>query len=278
MANMTYQSEERARSKKRLEDEAVQLARESRWEEAAAKNRELLTYFPRDVSTLNRLGKALSELGQYAEAKRTYKETLDLDPANAIAKKNLERLAQVREEAVSVRAVERADPRLFIEEPGKTGFTDMVDPASPITLVKLSAGDQLYLQPEGNVLYVHNAAGERIGRIEPRLASRLIQFMQGGNQYAAGIAEMRDHTVRLIIKEMFQDPAMFGRVSFPTQQTGGDTIRPYIKDSVLRHEREDEEFGEEGEYLDEEDELEEAEGEAEEEEDVEDSDSFKIEE
>jgi hypothetical protein len=30
MANVTYQSEERARSKKKLEDEAVQFARESR--------------------------------------------------------------------------------------------------------------------------------------------------------------------------------------------------------------------------------------------------------
>ncbi len=276
MTNMIYQSEERARSKKKLEDEAVLLARESRWEEAAEKNREFLTFFPRDMNALNRLGKALSETGQYAEAKRAYSEALEVQPDNAIAKKNLERLAQLREEAVSVRAVERADPRLFIEEPGKTGFTDMVELASPDVVAALSAGDQVYLKREGHLLYVANSVGGRIGRIEPRLASRLIQFMEGGNQYDAGIAEMRDHTVRLIIKETFQDPAMFGRVSFPTQQTGADTIRPYIKDTVLRHEHE-EEYGEEGEYLDEEDDGEEAE-EAEEGEELEESDTFRIEE
>ncbi|HEX6816809.1 MAG TPA: tetratricopeptide repeat protein [Ktedonobacterales bacterium] len=270
---MTY-SEERARSKKKLEDEAVLLARESRWEEAAAKNRELLSFFTRDVSALNRLGKALSELGQYGEAKKAYTEALELDPDNGIARKNLDRLAQLREETTGARTVERADPRLFIEEPGKTGFTDLVDLAASEILAKLSAGDQVYLKPDGNLLYVLNSAGERIGRIEPRLASRLLQFMQGGNQYAAGIAEMRDHTVRLIIKEMFQDPKMFGRVSFPTQQGAGDTVRAYIKDTMLRYDHEEEEFGEEGEYLDDaDDETDEDEGE-----ELEESDSFRVEE
>jgi tetratricopeptide (TPR) repeat protein len=253
MAQVMYQSEERARSHKKLEDEAITLARESHWEEAAAKNRELLTYFPRDVSALNRLGKALSELGQYGEAKRAYGETLEVDPNNAIARKNVERLSQVREETGNVRSIERTDPRLFIEEPGKTGFTDLVDLAPLDVVAKLTAGDQVYLLREGNALYAQNAAGERLGRIEPRLASRLVKFMTGGNQYAAGIAEMRDHVVRLIIKETFQDPSQFGRVSFPTQQTGGETIRPYIKDSMVRHDHEEEdEFGEEGEFGDEE--------------------------
>jgi tetratricopeptide (TPR) repeat protein len=262
MAHVIYQSEERARSRKKLEDESILLARESRWEEAAAKNREILSFFPRDVSTLNRLGKALSELGQYAEAKKTYTETLELDPANGIARKNLERLAQVRDEVVSARTVERADPRLFIEEPGKTGFTDLVDLAPSQALLKVGAGDQVYLRRDGtsNLLYVHTAADERIGRVEPRLASRLIKFMEGGNQYAAGVTEADHHSVRLIIKETFQDSSLFGRVSFPTQHTGGETIRPYIKDSMLRYDRdEDDEFGEDGEFLDEGDD-EEAEG------------------
>jgi hypothetical protein len=274
MAHVMYQSEERARSHKKLEDEAISLARESRWEEAAAKNRELLTYFPRDVSAMNRLGKALSELGQYGEAKRAYAEALDIDPANAIARKNVERLSQVREETGNVRSTERTDPRLFIEEPGKTGFTDLVDLAPPDVVAKLTAGDQVYLQREGNALYAQSASGERLGRIEPRLASRLVKFMSGGNQYAAGIAEMRDHVVRLIIKETFQDPSQFGRVSFPTQQTGGETIRPYIKDSMVRHDHEDEdEFGEEGEYLDDADE--EASDESEDGEELEPSEHFR---
>src|SRR5215471_392767 len=72
MSNVTFQPEERARSYKKLEEDAIALARESRWEEAAEKNRELLTLYSDDVSGYNRLGKALSELGHYAEAREAY--------------------------------------------------------------------------------------------------------------------------------------------------------------------------------------------------------------
>ena len=41
---------------------------------------------------------------------------------------------------------------------------------------------------------------------------------------------------------------MLGRVSFPAQGIG-ETIRPYIKDSVLRYDRDEEEdFGDDGDY------------------------------
>lgn len=252
MSQVTYQPEERARLYRQLTDEAIQLALKSQWDEAAEVNRQLLASFPHDLSSLNRLGKALSELGQYAEAKKAYSEAIEVDPANNIARKNLDRLAQVGEEATERRgATERIDPRLFIEETGKTGFTDLVDLAPRGVLAKLAAGEQVRLRPEGKLLYIENAAGERLGRIEPRLANRLIGFMEGGNQYAAGIADLNGHAVRIIIRETFQDPSQFGRVSFPAQQTGGETIRPYIKDSMLRygHDEEDE-IGEDGEYLD----------------------------
>src|SRR5260221_13100503 len=73
--------------------------------------------------------------------------------------------------------------------------------------------------------------------------------MEGGNQYAAGITELNDHLVRLIIRETFQSPNMFGRVSFPAQ-AGGETVRGYIKDTMGRYEQDEEdEFGEEGEKL-----------------------------
>jgi hypothetical protein len=123
-------------------------------------------------------------------------------------------------------------------------------------LARVSAGDQVRLRREGSLLYVENAAGERIGRIEPRLANRLIKFIDGGNQYAAGIAEQSDHEVRLIIRETFQDPSQFGKVSFPSQG-GGETIRAYTKDSMVRRDRDDEdESGDDSEYSDDGDEEE----------------------
>lgn len=257
MSQAPFQPEERARIQRQLTDQAIKLALESRWEEAVAVNRQLLGAFPRDLSTLNRLGKALSELGMYSEARQMYTEALEFDPMNNIARKNLERLASFAKDAVAPRpSHEKMDPRLFIEETGKTGFTDLLDLAPRSILALLAAGDQVYLQREGGALWVLNADRDRIGRIEPRLATRLIEFMEGGNQYAAGITEIQPHDARIIIRETFQHPSQFGTVSFPSQG-GGDMPRAYTKDTLVRHGEEEEEFGEDGEYLDgDEDELE----------------------
>lgn len=245
MSQATYQPEERERRRRQLSEQAIQMARESRWDEAVTVNRDLLLLVPRDPSTLNRLGKALSELGRYSEAKSAYTEALDQDPANNIARKNLDRIASLSDEDSTDgrHAVERIDPRLFIEETGKTGFTVLVDLASREVIARLSAGDQVYLAPEGQVLYVTNAADERIGRVEPRLANRLIKFMQGGNKYAAGIADLSGSEVRLLIRETFQHPSQFGKVSFPAHGAN-ETIRAYTKDSMVRHDSDDEdEYG-----------------------------------
>jgi hypothetical protein len=143
---------------------------------------------------------------------------------------------------------ERIDPRLFIEETGKTGFSTLVDTAPRDILARLTAGDQVYLATEGHLLLVRNAAGERIGRVEPRLANRLIGFIASGNQYAAAITDLDGVKIRVIIRETFQHPSNLGRVSFPPQ-VGAETVRPYIKDSVLRYEREEDD-SEDGEYSD----------------------------
>lgn len=255
MTQGTYQPEERARRYRELSERAVSLAREGQWAEAVDTNRELLGVFPRDLSTLNRLGKALSEIGHYSEAKKVYQEALDQDPTNNIARKNLERLAMLADKQTGNgrHAAERINPQLFIEETGKTGFTNLVDVAPRDVIARLSAGDQVTLNPQGNVLYVMNAAGERIGRVEPRLANRLIKFIQGGNRYEAAISDLTDTEVRLIIRETFQHQSQFGKVSFPATATGtGETFRAYIKDTMLRHEADEEdEYGEEGEFLEE---------------------------
>ena len=252
MTQATYQPEERARIQRQLTEQAIKLALESQWEDAVTINRQLLSAFPRDLSTLNRLGKALSELGQYTDAKQAYTDALEIDPSNNIARKNLERLAQLGDNDGAGHGVshERMDPRLFIEETGKTGFTNLVDVASREILARLTAGDQVYLKREGSLLYVLNGSEERIGRVEPRLASRLIKFMDGGNLYAAGIAELNDHDVRIIIRETFHHPSQFGKVSFPAQG-GGQTVRPDIKGGVIRYGNEDDdEFGDDGDYVD----------------------------
>ena len=247
----TQSAEEKAQLKKQWTDLAIQQALSSQWEEAVITNKNILNLFPAEPDAYNRLGKALSELGQYTEAHQAYSQTLKYSPNNTIAKKNLDRLSLLQEEPVQIHTgAERIDPRLFIEETGKTGMTELISIAPTSVLAKVGVGDKVQLHVSGHTLLVRNAAGDDIGQIEPRLANRLINFMEGGNRYAAAILAMENGQVRLIIREEYQHPGMFGKVSFPSQG-GGDTIRAYIKDSILRYDREDEEdLSNEDEYYD----------------------------
>jgi hypothetical protein len=254
----TQSAEEKARLKKQWTDLAIQQALASQWEEAVITNKNILNLFPNEPDAYNRLGKAHSELGQYTEARQAYSQTLKYSPNNTIARKNLERLSQLHEEPVQITlGAERIDPRLFIEETGKTGTTELINIAPTSVLAKVGVGDKVQLHVIGHTLLVRNSAGEDIGQVEPRLANRLINFMEGGNRYAAAILAMENGQVRLFIREDYQHPGMFGKVSFPSQG-GGDTIRAYIKDSILRYDREDEEdLANEDEYYDGTDEAEE---------------------
>lgn len=247
----TMSGEEKARLKKQWTDLAVKQAGDGLWEEAVTTNKNILNLFPAESGAFNRLGKAYSELGQYSESREAYAQTLKLNPKNTIAKKNLDRLALLQEASNALHAgVDRIDPRLFIEETGKTGMTDLINLAAPSVLAKVGVGDRVQLHVSGHTLFVRNASNENIGQVEPRLANRLINFMEQGNRYAAAVLDMEQGQVRLIIREEYQHPSMFGKVSFPSQGSG-DTFRPYIKDTMLRYDREDDDdLGNDDEYYD----------------------------
>jgi tetratricopeptide (TPR) repeat protein len=245
-------AEEKVRLKRQWTELAVKQAQEGQWEEAVSTNKNILNLFPQECDALNRLGKAYTELGQYAEARQAYSQTLKYNPLNGIAKKNLERLDSLQEvPVVAVPAsMDRIDPRAFIEETGKTGVTELINLAPASVLARVSYGDRVSLQVNGHRLLVQNAAGEVIGQVDPRLANRLISYIEGGNRYGAAILAVEQNKIRVIIREEYQHPNMFGKVSF-LSQGGGETLRAYTKVSMLRDDREDEdELGSDDEYYD----------------------------
>ena len=230
-----YQAEAKARIKRQRAEQAIELAMQSRWDDAADANRGIIELFPSDVDAYNRLGKALTELGRYAEAREAYSKALELEPANVIARRNLERLAAIGE-AGPARGdpSQRVDPALFIEETGKTGVTTLQRLVSDVA-AKITAGDRVELQPREGTLAVETTSGEHLGEVEPKLGLRLVRLVQGGNRYAAAIASVGSSGCRVIIKEVYQDPSQAGRPSFPATMMG-QGYRPYIKESLLRHE------------------------------------------
>jgi hypothetical protein len=75
--------------------------------------------------------------------------------------------------------------------------------------------------------------------------------MADGNKYAAGVTSLGDKDVRIIIREVYQDPANYGKVSFPTAAKVSD-LRPYTKGTLVREEsdlEEELEFDEEDESI-----------------------------
>jgi hypothetical protein len=222
-------------------EKAIQLAMQNKWQEAAELNRQILEAFPDDVDTLNRLGKSLMELGQYADARDQYQRASKLDPSNGIAAKNLVRLTKLADEAATspISAVQygrTVDPSLFIEESGKTAVTDLVDRPRFQTIATLAAGDKLTLKVESGVVRVVGPGDVVVGQLEPKIGQRVIRLVAAGNRYSAAITSIDDHHVRIILREEYRDPSMRSRPSFPTSAPGD---RPYTRDSVFRTDMDD---------------------------------------
>ena len=113
------------------------------------------------------------------------------------------------------------------------------------TLAQVNPGDAVELTPEKNRL-IAISNGVRIGIVEPRVAARLLKLIADGNKYAAGVTSLGDKDVRIIIRETYQDPRNYGKVSFPSAVKSTD-LRPYTKGTLVREEMELEEELEEDE-------------------------------
>ncbi|HEY6014452.1 MAG TPA: tetratricopeptide repeat protein [Candidatus Limnocylindrales bacterium] len=225
------------RQKRQLADQAIAQASAAKWAEAAAINRKLLELGP-DAESENRLAKALWELGELRAAREHYQTALALDPTNRIAERNIDRLkvllVAAGEQTVPAQEGSKAPVSIFVEETGKTGFAFLTDLADPRQLAQVNPGDSVELTPEGNRLIAHSN-GVRIGVVEPRVAARLLKLMADGNKYAAGVTSLGDKDVRIILREIFQDPTNYGKVSFPTAAKSTD-LRPYTKGTLVREE------------------------------------------
>jgi hypothetical protein len=88
-------------------------------------------------------------------------------------------------------------------------------------------------------LDVYDCNGVNLGRLEPRLAARLIRFMKLGNEYTAAVLslnEKRDQ-IQIVIRESHRNPDNRHEVSFPgklidenDRRVGFDEIEDDIDD------------------------------------------------
>ncbi|MCH8310804.1 MAG: tetratricopeptide repeat protein [Chloroflexi bacterium] len=233
----THGFEDREKVKKDKARKAVALAMNSRWNEAVAVNRSIAQEFPKDLEAFNRLGKALSELGRNREAKEAFQSALEISPNNSIAKKNFKRLKKLSDDETPRPRAPRQPLRVirnshtFIEESGKVGLTSLLNLPAPEILLKLTPGDPVQLLVVGKGLRITDSSGEDIGRVEPRVVSRLSRLIRGGNKYDATVTSSKEHELVIIIREVYSHPSQAGDVSFPVR--GGAGPQVYLPGTVL---------------------------------------------
>jgi tetratricopeptide (TPR) repeat protein len=230
------------RIKRQLAEQAIAQAAAGQWFDAGDTNRKLLE-MGADAEAENRLAKALWELGELGAAREHYQAALALDPTNRIAERNIDRLRTLLvaagEKTVPALDGSKAPVRIFVEETGKTGFAHLLDLPDAKKLAQVNPGDTVELKPEANRL-IAISNGMRIGVVEPRVAARLLKLLADGNKYLAGVTSLGAQDVRIIIREIYQDPRNYGKVSFPTAAKSTD-LRPYTKGTLLREDEELEE-------------------------------------
>jgi tetratricopeptide (TPR) repeat protein len=230
------ESTEHLKPRSQYADEAVQLAIAGQWEEAAELNRMIIDKLGPDDQTQNRLGKALSELGKLEEAKAAYEASLALNPMNSVAQKNAAKLETLLQTKAAIGGgPAKVDLNLFVEEMGKT-VTTMLEGSEPELCTKVVAGDLAELRIEGDGIAAETVRGVGLGSVEPKLARRLINFIQGGNRYQAGVTSCEGSSVKVIIREVYQDPKFAGKPSFPMRRKREVDFRPYTKESLLTRE------------------------------------------
>jgi tetratricopeptide repeat protein len=228
---------EHLKPRSQYSEDAVQLAIQGKWDEAVKLNKFIIESFGADEETQNRLGKSLSELGKLKEAKASYEAALKLNPMNSIAKKNAARINALlhQKEGLKVGGT-RVDLNLFVEEMGKTVITTVDTPGNADISSKVAAGDVAELKIEGDGILAETSRGVKVGSLEAKLARRLIKFMRGGNRYQAGVTSVDGNTVKLIVRETYQDPRFAGKPSFPMRRKREVEFRPYAKESLLNRE------------------------------------------
>ena len=232
---MNLRIENQVKSRKDLTKEAISLALSGEWEQAAGVNRDILDAVPGDVEAMNRLGKALMELGQYGEAREVLGKVISAAPYNNIAKKNLARLDQLGNTPAANKQVRKSvgAPQFFIEESGKSSMTTLHMPGAHTVVASVAPGDPVNLVVENNAICVYVRDDEYLGKVEPKLGRRLIKLIDGGNKYAAAIIGVKEQGISVIIREVYRHPSLHNVCSFPTKRK--EEHRVYLGENLLRY-------------------------------------------
>jgi len=216
---------ERVKPRALYVEEAIQAALESRWQDALAINRALVERHGGVEETFNRIGKALTELGEHQAALDAYSEALQINSENVIAQKNVRKLRLLLESREKIAGAKGAiDVDLFAEEPGKSALTVLNPPKAGVVIV-VAPGEVVELHLQDGGLQAQTTAGVVLGDVDSKIARRLVPLISTGNRYTAVVARAEESQIEIIIREAFQSTENARKSSFPVSRQRREEFR-----------------------------------------------------
>lgn len=199
-----------------LQNRAIKAAQEERWQDAQSLNQEILEQDMNNISALNRLGFAFLQGGKIDAAKKTYRQVLELDSTNAVAKKYLDIAKKSEKNDQPLRLPKAMRPSDFIDEPGKTKSISLVRLADANVIEKLSVGADCEFKLTQTRISVQ-CEGQYIGTIPDDVFARLQPLLEAGNTYSIKIQSLKNGGVRLFIRELQRAKGVEHIASFPNE-------------------------------------------------------------
>lgn len=206
-----------------LEQQAVDAAINSDWEQAIALNKKMVSRSKNNLKAYLRLGFAYIQARQFKSAEKAYKKALKIQPKNSLAQENLDKIAFLKAKGakkIQKREI-KLDPGMFLETPGKTKSVGLVKLGQKNVLAQLHVGQKVVLKPKRRKIEVRGESGEYIGSLPDDLSHSLYIFIKGGNEYSANIKEVSLNRAVVFIKEEKKVKKFQKYLSFPKSiQTG----------------------------------------------------------
>lgn len=198
-----------------LHKQAINAAISCNWEKAVTLNEQILLTEPDNTEVLNRLAKALFEMGTYSSAKKIYHRVLELDPYNTIAEKNLKKVTSLKKDGANLASNSMSlSPSMFLEEPGVTTLVNLVKVAEPQKLLKLSPGTVVTLVPKKRGVSVTDSGNSYLGAFPDDSAFHLLKLLKGGNKYTSIIKSIRPNGLTVLIREIYRSKKFKNQASF----------------------------------------------------------------
>jgi|GEM_PF-599905 len=202
----------------RLKNKAIDEAVLGHYENAILLNREILKAEPNDVDSIMQLAHAYWQTGNLSEAKKFYRQALNLEPNNNLAHKRLALLASLSNKVPKM-SPRRAQVRIvpiteLIEEPGRTKIIWLGNIGKPEHLSQLRIGEELFLRNRKRRLEARDTDNNFIGCLPDDISKRMLDFINLGATFEAFVFSIDRNEVKIYLREVNKPPKLRNLSSF----------------------------------------------------------------